>query len=237
MVEKKLRAGDPHYRAYVGPPLQYDFMGITQLALLYGVGLREHHRVLDLGCGSLRAGRLLIPFLNEGMYFGIEPNPWLIEEGLRENLGQDMVRMKSPRFDHNDRFDCEVFGEQFDYIVAQSILSHTKIDMGKRCVSNAAKVLKPDGLFLLTFQQVMHPEKHQDQYGDEWVYPGVVPTSEDAIADIFQHAGLSFWKLPWFHPRQTWYAAAIRPDRISPDDQKQLTGFVIDAESLRPRPR
>ncbi len=56
---KALKPASEHYTAYVGPPDQYDFMGGTQFALLFLLGLREHHKVLDFGCGSLRAGRLL----------------------------------------------------------------------------------------------------------------------------------------------------------------------------------
>ncbi len=66
-----LKPGDPHYRAYVGPPLEYDLVGASQFRLLTTLGLRAGHRCLDLGCGSLRAGRLLIPYLDPGNYFGI----------------------------------------------------------------------------------------------------------------------------------------------------------------------
>lgn len=69
----ELEAGDRHYRAFVGPLDRYDLLGAGQMALLYLLGLREHHRVLDFGCGSLRLGRLLIPYLRPGRYFGIEP--------------------------------------------------------------------------------------------------------------------------------------------------------------------
>jgi hypothetical protein len=60
---KTLTPGDMHYTAYVGPPAQYDFMGASQFRLLCTLGLRENHTLLDFGCGSLRAGRLLIPYL------------------------------------------------------------------------------------------------------------------------------------------------------------------------------
>jgi len=36
-----LGAGDEHYRAYVGPPSQYDLIGASQFNLLCALGLRE----------------------------------------------------------------------------------------------------------------------------------------------------------------------------------------------------
>ncbi|MGR3623740.1 hypothetical protein [Pseudophaeobacter sp.] len=66
-----LHAGAEHYRAYVGPSRQYDFMGATQFCLLITLGLREDHKLLDLGCGPLRAGRFLMMYLAPGHYCGI----------------------------------------------------------------------------------------------------------------------------------------------------------------------
>ncbi|MHC4422967.1 MAG: hypothetical protein ACYS1E_20600, partial [Planctomycetota bacterium] len=63
---QQLRAGAEHYMAYVGPPDRYDLMGASQFRLLCTLGLRAPHRLLDFGCGSLRAGRLFIPYLNPG---------------------------------------------------------------------------------------------------------------------------------------------------------------------------
>src|SRR5258705_9481939 len=94
----ELRPGDNHYMAFVGPPTQYDFMGATQFRLLCTLGLRSHHSVLDFGCGSLRAGRLLISYLDKGKYFGIEPNMWLIEKAIENQIGRDLIRIKNPQF-------------------------------------------------------------------------------------------------------------------------------------------
>jgi len=58
----------------VGPDADYDLLRALQFRLLCALGLREHHSVLDVGCGSLRAGRLPITYLAPGRYFGIEPN-------------------------------------------------------------------------------------------------------------------------------------------------------------------
>lgn len=44
-----LKPGDPHYRAYVGPPQDYDLVSAMCFNLLTSLGLRQHHRVLDIG--------------------------------------------------------------------------------------------------------------------------------------------------------------------------------------------
>src|SRR5947209_8507870 len=93
---KSLHAGEPHYSAYVGSPENYDLMGASQFRLLTTLGLRDHHKLLDFGCGSLRVGRLLLPYLLAGNYYGIEPNAWLIEDAITNEVGDDQIRLKKP---------------------------------------------------------------------------------------------------------------------------------------------
>jgi len=97
-----LKPGDSHYRAYVGPPEDYDLIAAMTFNLLTTLGLRQHHSLIDIGCGSLRIGRLLIPYLNEGNYFGLEPNEWLVDEGIKRELGEALVRIKRPTFFFSD---------------------------------------------------------------------------------------------------------------------------------------
>ncbi len=52
-----LKPGDSHYRAYVGPPEDYDLIAAMTFNLLTTLGLRQHHSLIDIGCGSLRIGR------------------------------------------------------------------------------------------------------------------------------------------------------------------------------------
>ena len=110
-----LRSGAAHYRAYVGPPADYDLIAGQTLGLLFAAGLRETHTLLDLGCGSLRAGRLLIPYLRPGHYYGIEPNRWLVDEGIARELGADLVARKRPTFRYVDDFSAGGFGTRFDW--------------------------------------------------------------------------------------------------------------------------
>ena len=225
---RDLRPGSGHYLAYVGPPRQYDFMGATQFRLLTALGLREHHRVLDFGCGSLRAGRLLIPYLMPGNYHGIEPNKWLVEDAIANQVGADMVRIKQPRFDDNAEFRCDVFGTDFDFIVAQSIFSHTLRGLAVRGLRNFRAALAPGGLVACTFVDAGPPPPASSTGADGWVYPDCVGFANDEVTGMFAEAGLVGVRLPWFHPRQTWYLAAGEASSL-PDEAelRLLDGAVL----------
>src|SRR6266481_5375198 len=136
-----LKPGDPHYRAYVGPPEDYDLIAAMTFNLLTTLGLRQHHSLLDVGCGSLRIGRLLIPYLNRGKYFGIEPNKWLVEEGINREIGEVLVQIKHPTFLFTDSPDVVTEAKiSFDFAVAQSIFSHCGLDLIRGCFSDISRL-------------------------------------------------------------------------------------------------
>jgi SAM-dependent methyltransferase len=224
---KGLGPGAGHYMAYVGPPGQYDLMGASQFSLLVTLGLRDTHKVLDFGCGSLRLGRLLIPYLAPGNYTGLDPNAWLIEDGLKRQLGHDILRVKAPRFFTHGDFRADRCGGNFDFIVAQSIFSHAGADLIAAALSSFTAALAPDGLALVT---VLHPGQDgvTEFFGSGWVYPGSVGHRPETLARIFAAAGLPHFRaLPWFHPRQTWYALATNPSRVPPPQYDRFVSGAI----------
>jgi SAM-dependent methyltransferase len=219
----KLNAGDHHYMAYVGPPTHYDMVGAMQFRLLCALGLRANHSLLDFGCGSLRAGRLFIPYLSPGNYFGIEPNKWLIEEAIANEVGNDLIQIKKPTFDHNSDFNAGVFSIQFDFIIAQSIFSHTSKDLVHIALRQFEKAVKPTGLIVATFI-----EGNDEPQGTGWVYPGCVYFRRETIARFAKDAGLFSSRIPWYHPRQTWYLLAKNRDRLpSRTMMRHLTGAIL----------
>ena len=62
------RPGSGYYRSFVGNPELYDRNGGMQFAILFRLGLRSKMKVLEIGCGSLRLGKLLMPYLERHMY-------------------------------------------------------------------------------------------------------------------------------------------------------------------------
>ena len=195
-----LKPGDSHYRAYVGPPEDYDLIAAMTFNLLTTLGLRQHHSLIDIGCGSLRIGRLLIPYLNQGKYFGVEPNRWLVEEGIKREIGETLVQIKRPTFFFSDSPETVVQATvSFDFALAQSIFSHCGLDLIKGWFSAISHSLAEAGALVATFLP-----------GDEgslrtgWVYPECVnyrpATLERTAADV----NLRFEILDWKHPRQTW---------------------------------
>lgn len=194
-----LKPGDSHYRAYVGPPQDYDLIAALAFNLLTNLGLRQHHKLLDVGCGSLRIGRLLIPYLNPGNYTGIDPNQWLIDEGIAKEVGRDQVEQKRARFFCGSSLDALPAGDTFDFVLAHSIFSHCGRDLFEKWLYEIASRLGPDGRLIATFKK-----GSEDCSDDGWIYPECVFYTESAISRFAEKAGLAPTHLDWKHPRQQW---------------------------------
>ena len=196
-----LKPGSDHYRAYVGPPRDYDLISAMVFNLLTCCGLRQTHKVLDIGCGSLRIGRLLIPYLNSGNYYGVEPNQWLVFDGLANEVGRAQYRIKSPNFLFCDSFRGFDKSVGFDYCFAQSIFSHCGIDLVEKWFEDVSFHLSKSGVFLATFVLGEYTTNEQG-----WIYPGCVKFAQSDIRQLSSQFGLQCLELDWYHPRQSWFA-------------------------------
>jgi len=195
-----LKPGDPQYRAFVGPPEDYDLIAAMAFNLLTTLGLRQHDSLLDIGCGSLRIGRLLIPYLNRGKYFGVEPNEWLVTEGIRRELGETLVQIKRPAFFFSNSPDTVAQAKiPFDFALAQSIFSHCGLDLIKGWLSAISRSLAKDGALVATF---LIGEEDCTKTG--WIYPECVNYRPATLERVAKDVHLRFEILDWKHPRQTW---------------------------------
>jgi hypothetical protein len=208
--------GDQPYRAFVGDPRQYDIGAAMQFSLLTALGLREEHSLLDIGCGSLRAGRLFIVYLRPGQYFGVEPERWLVEEGIQQELGRQILALKRPTFSYDSDFTLTTFGRQFDFLLAQSVFSHSTPQQIRRCLGEARAVMTPTAVFIATFYR-----GRESYTGQEWVYPDIVRYTAGDMSALAREQGLVCQTLDWTHPTgQTWIAITHPAHR---DDVRPVT--------------
>jgi hypothetical protein len=196
-----------HYRSHVGPPERYDLIGAMQFNLLTFLGLRETHYLLDIGCGSLRGGRLFIPYLLPGRYYGIEPDQWLIDDGVKNELGQDMVRIKQPVFSNDANFTLTSFGRSFDFLLAQSIFTHAAQSHIRRCLSEAAQVMTPSSIFAATIFR-----GQTDYEGAEWREADALTYRLETMQGLARQQGLICLPIGWPHPSGQFWLAFARPE-------------------------
>lgn len=193
--------GRNNYKAWVGPKGGFDIMGALQFKILTDLGLRDYHCLLDIGCGSFRAGKLFIMYLLPEKYFGIEPTEWVVKEGIKNELSRELMELKKVRVDLNSNFDLSVFGQKFDYILAQSIFSHANQNQIKKCFSYLPKILNPNGIFVATFKK-----GNKNYQGSKWVYPKCVIYKSDFLMGLCKQNNLIYKELNYEHPGlQTWF--------------------------------
>ena len=202
LTAEEIAAGE--HRDFVGG--MWDEIGNLQMEFLKAQGLLPHHRLVDIGCGSLRGGVPFVRYLDRGNYYGFDVNASLIEAGRRE-LAQSGLAGKGPNLLVEDKFRMTRFRVSFDYAVAQSVFTHLYMNHIARCLAEAKKVLKPEGKLFATFFEAPSPV-HLEPVEHE---PGGVVTSFDAdpfhysfseIERLAEAAALSVEYLgDWGHPR------------------------------------
>jgi len=162
------RAEELPQTKFLGVPIaDFERGGREQLIFLLMNGLTPTSKVLDIGCGVLRAGYWLIHFLEAGCYFGIEPSAERLAIGLDTILEPHIREMKQPRFDANPTFNTSVFNETFDYYLAYSVWTHASKQQITVMLDNFLRDAKDDGVFLNTFLPAGW--RYADYDGDEWV--------------------------------------------------------------------
>ena len=125
--------------------------GPMQLERLKRYGMRPEHTLFDFGCGTLRGGQHLITYLNPNNYFGNDISAEILNEA-RKLIKKQELDVKNPHlFLTNNLLFDEVAGKQFDYIHAQSVLSHMPPEDIEELFKQVKKIMHPKTIFLATF--------------------------------------------------------------------------------------
>jgi SAM-dependent methyltransferase len=134
-----------------GPTAQFEAVGRETLVALLECGILPHHNLLDFGCGALRLGWWLIRFMDEGRYFGIEPNTKWLDAGKQITVGEELLNRKKPRFNNNAEHRLDVFDVKFDAAVARSVLTHLNPGAMRILFQQFAQNCSPNGFFLVSY--------------------------------------------------------------------------------------
>ena len=130
---------------------QWEKNGIIQLERLKMYGLKPHHSLLDIGCGSLRGGVHLIGYLEKWNYMGIDISKDVLNAG-RTVLKENNLLTKEPTLIIATDLTLDYLGGRtFDYIHAQSVFSHMPQEDIEEYFSNLHKVMKPESQFYASF--------------------------------------------------------------------------------------
>lgn len=161
-------ARSPHAAVGSRSYRRWTVLGKMQFDYLVRHGLKPEHRMLEIGCGNLRAGRLFIGYLDTGNYYGLDISPDILI-AAQETLVSYELREKLPylMLVGNLRF-AALPSEMFDVVHAHSVFSHSPLPVIEECFRNIGRVVKPGGWFDFTFDRTEGRE-HQ-VLGEDFYY-------------------------------------------------------------------
>ena len=135
-------------------------IGQMQFDYLVSHGLKPGMRMLEIGCGNLRAGRLFIDYLDAGDYYGIDISPDILLAAQR-TLAEVGLQDKLPHLTLVQDLKLAFLpAGHFDVVHAHSVFSHSPIEIIEECLAHVGRVMKPDGFFDFTFDRTEGAE-HQ----------------------------------------------------------------------------
>lgn len=147
---------DPH--AAIGG--MWEEIGQLQIDFLKREGLRPAHRLLDIGCGTLRGGRHFIRYLDAGRYTGTELSAKAVAASHALIAREDLAA-KSATIVHvpDGRLTFEGLSGPFDYIFAQSVFTHLAVPHIAQCFANLRTIMDDRSLFYFTFNPAAVPTR------------------------------------------------------------------------------
>ena len=122
-----------------------------QLSFLQRYGFTSSTTVLDLGCGPMRLGSVLIPLLKDGWYYGQDINSSTIafgeqvlrDAGIPENAPYSLFA--------SDQFDLSLVDRPVQIAFSNSLFSHLTLNSIFTALLQLQNVLAPSGVLYATF--------------------------------------------------------------------------------------
>ena len=126
-------------------------VGRQQFRYLKSHGLQRNHRMLEIGCGNLRAGRLFIGYLDAGNYYGLDISPDVVL-AAQDTVAEYALTEKVPYLTVvKDMHLAFLPAAYFDVVHAHSVFSHCPLPVIEECFAHVGRVMRPGAFFDFTF--------------------------------------------------------------------------------------
>lgn len=151
-----------------------------QFDILQQHGLQPQHEFLDIGCGFMRLGMKLVPYLDNERYCGVDPIRGYLD--LADRYMQEVVQCDR-QYELMATDDCAFhrFGRKFDFAMAHSVFTHMAFHQIEHCLMQLKDVMKSGGQFLFTVCL-------GDEREDDFIYVDDTPMTHS------RHGDLSFYE-------------------------------------------
>jgi SAM-dependent methyltransferase len=127
--------------------------GRMQFDYLFRHGLDPAMRVLEIGCGNLRAGRLIVDYLDVGNYYGVDISPDILLAAL-DTVALFGLQTKLPRLTLVQDLKLNFLPtDTFDVVNAHSVFSHSPIEVIDECLRHVGRIMTQGGFFDFTFNR------------------------------------------------------------------------------------
>jgi ubiquinone/menaquinone biosynthesis C-methylase UbiE len=146
----------------VGSKTRESWLRIGQMQFDYLIkhGLKPDMRMLEIGCGNLRAGRLFVDYLDSGNYYGTDISPDILLAAQRTVVEYGLQR-KLPYLSLVDDLKLDFLPDgHFNVVHAHSVFSHSPLSVIEECLSHVGRIMAPGGMFDFTFDRTEGSE-HQ----------------------------------------------------------------------------
>jgi SAM-dependent methyltransferase len=135
-------------------------IGQMQFDYLIGHGLKPGDRMLEIGCGNLRAGRLFIDYLDAGHYYGVDISPDILLAAA-DTVTEFGLQAKLPHLGLVRDMSLGLLPDgEFTVVHAHSVFSHSPVEVIDECLGSVARVMAPGGFFDFTFDRTEGAEHH-----------------------------------------------------------------------------
>ena len=141
------RIAETGYKAAIGGGENWDEHGDLQRDFLIQRGLLPQHCLLDIGCGTGRLARKVVPYLEPYRYIGYDISVEAIRAAERLSFSEGWED-RFPKFFLGDIY---TYGVPVDFAWAFSVFIHLPLEKVRDVMDRVTRRLKPDGQFLFSY--------------------------------------------------------------------------------------